>query len=255
MSKKKASKSTLTIILGTIFFILGLSGMGICLAFYFNEHLKLNQSLLGFGVLACMAIAYFSMRQIIIANGSWKVAVKESILSGEEPIRVHWKYERAEWLAFAKQEVARKRKNARWVFLVVASCVLIGGGIYVLNTEEFIPEVFWSLLGLVALIFGLIWWSVSNFLIRQSDGYLEANDPQVHIAKTAIVINKELVLPLSTVGVSLHKLEEATKFGIPCLLFTVRVSGGEHDSYQTHYIPIPNQHLENINYIIAQISE
>lgn len=244
------------IALWSVAMILALSAaiIGIVLAAN-DEHIPIGLLVAGIGVF----VFIYAIKKIVESNNTWKVALKEEILSKKENILVAWTYPEKEWVSFAEKELESKKNIPIMLTLTVTTLVFIGMILGAIGGDA-LDFRFWKIALPITTAVAFTTWYISVITIEASRKiYLEKPPSQqqygVAIAKQGILINGHLLTGFKYFGGQLIVVKEVEKHSTACLLFTVRVQGGEYNSLNEFYIPIPKDQQDNATQLAQEIRD
>lgn len=142
---------------------------------------------------AAYAIAFFSfimfITAIIVAVVYGSRAKKlDRILSGEG-LLVHWTYTPDEWRNYTEKAHEEKKSANKILFFIISGFAIVIGAVFFIMDPESGKYVFLAMLGLIAII-GFVAWFTAWHGHRQNLRYLG----EAYISKDGIYLNKQLHL-------------------------------------------------------------
>lgn len=132
----------------------------------------------------CGFLAIIGIIVMVIYFG--RAATLDRIFTGKD-LLAHWTYPREEWVAYAEAEYKRERKWKTQLFWIVAVMALLAGGGCFIFDQEAGGVVFLVMLGLVAII-AFVAFFTSWYNYRQNLRY----NGEAFIAPYAVYLNRQL---------------------------------------------------------------
>ncbi|MFT6964528.1 MAG: hypothetical protein ACJAWV_004269 [Flammeovirgaceae bacterium] len=191
------------------------------------------------GLAFCLVAMIFFGDKSTKAFEIWQAKLVHDIIDDESEM-MHWKYSGEEWFPFAESNYVQSRKLAKWIFGVLFTCLIIGVIIVVFTAENVNGLRIEIAVGAIASFLGGLWWVTNSHYRRVKLAYFKSENPEVHIGKKGLVINREFLVVFSNKTTRVSTIEVVEKHNTQCLYFLVLMNSGDEQSKRKHYIPIPN---------------
>lgn len=193
------------------------------------------------GAVASLLISVFSIKKTVEATQSWQKDVIKKIINSPTTEIIHWKYDKKNWMEFAQPYCTENLKEKIAILLGILVIVPIVGilayffvqGLSLTDVLYFGRFVFVVFLGV-----GLpILWAHQR---KMKKDFLIVEEPEVHIHKDGMVINRNYLVSFSAFSISLIGIYNSTKYSCNTLVFKI-ITRGRTVSENDFHIPIPKE--------------
>jgi Ca2+/Na+ antiporter len=110
----------------------------------------------------------------------------DKVLKGSN-LLAHWTYSQEEWQLYTEEEYKRQKEGNKGLFIMIAVISLVIGIIYFIADRQNGQWVFFSMVGLIALI-GFVAWFTAFYNYGQNKN----NRGEVYFTPDAVYINRQL---------------------------------------------------------------
>ena len=190
---------------------------------------------------------FISLSAFLTAIVFWKYAKKEQKIREGENVLAKWSYSDKQWDKFTKLEYEIDRSYKKMLLkIIIFFALLFGIGFWVFDSENGI-YVFYAMLGLIALMTGVAYYSI--YAAHQKN---LKHKGEITISTAGLIMNEQF-MPFNAFGSKLKNVDYNKKLKPKYLEFELAyfTRTGEQSNFVR--VPVPEKEEKNIDRILKEV--